>query len=88
MAVVIEAGMELTIMAGGQSITLNPSGITASSPIRIGSGSPGIGSGAMPLLPLGSVATEVAQAPRSQLCALRASLGGPYCKIYTPDEEA
>jgi len=34
------------------------------------------------------VATEVAQAPRSQLCALKDSLGLPFCKKYAPGEEA
>jgi hypothetical protein len=85
--IVFEAGMELTIIVGGHWIRITPAGITTSPIVHVGSGSPGIGSGASPLLPLGSVVTEVAQAPRSQLCALKAALDSPICKKYAPGEE-
>ncbi|UQZ88940.1 type VI secretion system tip protein VgrG [Deltaproteobacteria bacterium Smac51] len=49
--VVIEAGSDMTVKAGGAFIRLNPGGIFTSTPFMMGSGSPGDGSGAAPLLP-------------------------------------
>jgi type VI secretion system secreted protein VgrG len=51
MKVVLEAGSELTIKAGGQWIRLDPSGIKTSASIAIGAGHPGDGSGTVPELP-------------------------------------
>ncbi|WP_051307257.1 hypothetical protein, partial [Desulfomicrobium escambiense] len=52
--VVIEAGTDLTIKAGGSFIRLDPSGVTiGGAKVRINSGGcPGSGTGARPLLPL------------------------------------
>jgi hypothetical protein len=42
--VVIEAGMELTLKAGGMFLTINPSGICMTGPVRINGGVAGNGS--------------------------------------------
>jgi type VI secretion system secreted protein VgrG len=63
MKVVIEAGAELTIKAGGQWVKLDPSGIKTSSALKIGQGPPGVGSGASPLLPEESIATDAGIKP-------------------------
>jgi type VI secretion system secreted protein VgrG len=53
MKIVIEAGSELTLKAGGSFIKIDAEGVSVSGPlVRLNSGgSPGVGTGAAPLLP-------------------------------------
>jgi type VI secretion system secreted protein VgrG len=82
MKVVIEAGAELTIKAGGQWVKLDPSGIKTSSVLHIGQGSQGNGSGANPALPGETVLTEAGFNPTAQIDALKnaALQGKPFCR--------
>ncbi len=75
--IVLEAGAELTVKAGGQWIRLDPSGIRTSAPLTIGQGPPGLGTGASPLLPEGGMETEAGEAPSASLhCLAHASRQG------------
>ena len=80
---ILEAGTELTIMAGGSFIKLDPSGVTISgAKVKINSGgSPGMGSGARPLLPVDSKMVDKAAVPQSQGLSFRQGKDLPLCKI-------
>ncbi|MDY0228188.1 MAG: type VI secretion system tip protein TssI/VgrG [Desulfomicrobium apsheronum] len=92
---VLEAGTELTIMAGGSFIKLDPSGVTINgTKVKINSGgSPGSGSGARPLLPGDARLPEIEDAWRpdgDELLALKDSsfgsrrIGMPFCATCAP----
>ncbi|MNQ76554.1 hypothetical protein D3C85_913970 [compost metagenome] len=85
--VIIDAGVTLTVQAGGHWLTLSPAGIFSSVPIQLG-GSPAIGTPAMPLLPGENSALAVPAAPpmvistrqRSRLVAAR-QRGADFCPL-------
>jgi len=62
--IVINAGLGLTLSAGGQHIVLNPAGIFSSVPIMLG-GAPMPGTPAMPLAPGDTQALEADVLPPS-----------------------
>ncbi|WP_341706586.1 type VI secretion system tip protein TssI/VgrG [Halopseudomonas sp.] len=83
--IVLEAGIELTIKAGGSFIKLDPSGVTISGPtVRVNSGgSPGNGTGASPRLPGDVTAADSGQAGNLLVPAQRQALmlKKPLCAI-------
>jgi type VI secretion system secreted protein VgrG len=96
---VIEAGAELSILAGGSFLKLDPSGVTINGvKIKINSGgSPGSGSGARPLLPRDAQLPEIEACPSGgdELRGLKDSSTGsrqagmPFCTSCTtlPEEK-
>ncbi|RRV05316.1 type VI secretion system tip protein VgrG [Pseudomonas sp. v388] len=72
--VVIDAGMEITLTAGGSFIKVDPSGITLCGPqIKLNSGgAPGVGMPAAPLLPSSTQPAD-ADAPGEPLTPLQAT---------------
>jgi type VI secretion system secreted protein VgrG len=79
---VLEAGTELTIMAGGSFIKLDPSGVSINgAKIRLNSGgSPSLGTGAAPLLPMAGELVDEGMAPIKQIDALRRAEGRIFCQ--------
>ncbi len=70
---VLEAGTELTVKAGGSWIKIDPSGIRmGGGSVRLGGGgSPGSGSGARPLLPGDAILMEEGTAPEGLIFLLQ-----------------
>jgi type VI secretion system secreted protein VgrG len=80
--IVVEAGSELTIKAGGSFIKIDPSGVyVGGAKVRINSGgSPGMGSGASPLLPHNSGSVDEGTAPITQIDALGGAAPKQFCE--------
>jgi len=79
---VLEAGTELTITAGGNFIKIDPSGVSINgTKIKLNSGgSPSLGTGAAPLLPMAGELVDEGTAPIMQINALRRAEGRIFCQ--------
>ena len=79
---VLEAGTELTIMAGGSFIKIDPSGVSINgAKIKLNSGgTPSPGTGAAPLLPIAAKLVDEGTAPITQIDALRGTVHKPFCE--------
>jgi type VI secretion system secreted protein VgrG len=79
---IIEAGTELTIMAGGSFIKIDPSGVSINgAKIKLNSGgTPSPGTGAAPLLPIAGELVDEGMAPITQIDALRGAVHKPFCE--------
>src|SRR5690554_2907510 len=91
MKVVLEAGAEITFKVGGSFVKLDPGGVTLVGPsVKMNSGgSAGQGSGARPLVPGETVASEVADKGKLLVQAQRQALmrAAPRCDICLQPEQ-
>src|SRR5690554_3435946 len=91
MKVVLEAGSEITFKVGGSFVKLDPGGVTLVGPsVKMNSGgSAGQGSGARPLVPGETVASEVADKGKLLVQAQRQALmrAAPRCAICLQPEQ-
>src|SRR5690554_5374023 len=91
MKVVLEAGSEITFKVGGSFVKLDPGGVTLVGPsVKMNSGgSAGQGSGARPLVPGETVASEVADKGKLLVQAQRQALmrAAPRCDICLQPEQ-